>query len=225
MPMPDRVALLIDGENIPPNHAQSILNEVTKLGRVDVRRVYGNACTPSPWHAEQSLSVVHTGTGKNATDMMLVIDAMELALVGGFNVITIVSSDRDYTHVATRLRERGITVIGLGEDKTPDSFRLACSRFIVLHGTGTETTANTSDMDSNIRAYIAANSKKGQGIPLTDLAPAMHRTHGILISTFPEKTWRGYLNKRPELYDLDPKGPNAMVRFKPSGFRGDTCVR
>ena len=69
-----------------------------------------------------------------------------------------------------------------------------------------------------IRAMIAQHSKKGSGMRIAELAPKMHVAHGIKISTLPEKTWRSYLTARPALYDLDQRGPEAMVRFRPEGF-------
>jgi hypothetical protein len=73
-------------------------------------------------------------------------------------------------------------------------------------------------LDQKIHAVITANSKKGAGMRIAQLSAQMHKQHGIQISTQPERNWRAYLFARPSLYDLDPRGPEAMVRFRPAGF-------
>jgi hypothetical protein len=81
-----------------------------------------------------------------------------------------------------------------------------------------KTSTVITDLDRNIRAMIAQHSKLGAGMRIAELAPKMHLSHGIKISALPEKTWRAYLTARPKLFDVDPRGPEAMVRFRPDGF-------
>jgi hypothetical protein len=234
--MVGRVAVLVDGDNIGAQHAGAILNIGRHEGQVDVARVYGDASKAVGWHAALGFRFVHSGTGKNATDLLLAVEAMELALCGGVASFVIASSDADFGHLAHRLRERGLTVVGAGEAKTTQLYRASCSRFELLPGAvacqakATATapvaappavkvaTGGPSGLDVKIKAIIAAHSTKRQGMRIADLAPRMHTEHGVKISTFPERTWRAYFAARDALYDLDPRGPEAKVRFKPQGF-------
>ncbi|KMK68527.1 NYN domain-containing protein [Puniceibacterium sp. IMCC21224] len=124
-----RVAALIDGDNVSPAYADRIMVRANTLGRVDIARVYMNANRNSDWLSAPGFRLVHSGTGKNATDVLLCIGTMELALVVGIDKFILAASDGDYKHLATRLRERGHHVLGMGESKTPEPFRAACSAF------------------------------------------------------------------------------------------------
>lgn len=221
--MPQPVAVLVDGDNISGKHAASILSIAAKYGETSVVRAYLDAKLASDWHVSIGYRLVHAGTGKNAADILLALDAMELILSRGMKCFIIATSDGDFTHLALRLREYGATVIGVGEAKAPQSFRATCSNFVEIQTPQAlkvvpRIPAGVTDMDQKIRAIIAVHSKKGAGMRITELAPKMHVQHGIRISTFPEKTWRSYLQARPALFDLDPRGPEAMVRFRPEGF-------
>lgn len=214
------MAVLVDGDNISATHAAQIDRITQHNGPAHIRRVYLDAKRASGWHDVSGFRVIHSGSGKNATDLLLSIDAMELALSGKLNGFVIVSSDGDFTHLAQRLREYGLDVVGVGDQKAPQALRAACTRF---HQLGAEcaspaTRAAVSDLDRKIRDMIARHSQKARGIRLNQLAPWMHAEHSIRISTQPERSWRAYLAARPHLFDLDPKGPTAMVRFIPDGF-------
>lgn len=214
----ERAALLIDGDNISARHAPRIRAAAARLGRLDIARVYGTTNGLSCWQDAPGLRLIHAGAAKNAADILLAMDAMELAHAGGFTRFAIVSSDGDFSHVALRLREMGTMVLGLGEDKAPEGFRLACTRFDLVEASKEGRVATVSQIDLNIRTIIAAHSKAGQGMRVSDLGQKIQRTHGIRINTLPEGNWRSYLAARPELYDLDPRGPEAMVRYLPAGF-------
>ena len=133
-------AVLIDADNIPAKHASAIVKEITTFGEPALRRVYGDWSNPSlkGWtEAVQSLGLVAhqetaNTTGKNASDIGLVIDAMDILHSGRFDGFVIVSSDSDFTALANRIREQGLTVIGIGEAKTPESLRKVCNRFVRL---------------------------------------------------------------------------------------------
>lgn len=232
--MVPRTSVFVDGDNIAASYAPDILKIAERYGTVDVARAYGDATRALGWLSAYGFRFVHSGTGKNATDLLLCIDAMELALADAERAVVIATSDGDFTHLAQRLRERGMTVVGVGETKAPKVFRAACSVFECVEATKSRsapapapsmpikvgpTDAAPSDLDLRIREIIATNSKKGQGVRIADLAPQVYRMHGVRISTLPEKTWRAYLVARTDLYDLDPRGPDAKVRFKPEGFR------
>ncbi len=221
--MTRRAALLVDGDNLSPTYQTQILTTGRQFGQIDIARVYMNAQRCSGWHDAPAFRLFHSGTGKNATDILLAIDAIELALQKSIDVIFIASSDGDFTHLHSRLREHGLTTVGIGEHKTPQALRVNCSEFVELSpdrdaGPTCHPVQTPCELDRNIRGVIAANSKNGKGIPIADLNVRMRRQYDIRISTYPEKTWRGYLAARKDLYDLDPKGPDAHVRFKPGGF-------
>jgi hypothetical protein len=133
-----RLAVLIDADNASPRIADGLFEEVAKLGEASVRRIYGDFSGPrlKAWadilskHAIIPYQQFAYTTGKNASDIALVIDAMDLLHSGRFDGFCLVSSDSDFTRLASRIREQGVDVFGFGEQKTPESFRQACRRFI-----------------------------------------------------------------------------------------------
>lgn len=141
--MPDDtrlLAVLIDADNTSPKYAKAIFDEIASLGEASVRRVYGDFASQqmSGWSkitAEFGLVPLHSPAntvGKNASDISLVIDAMDLMHTARFDGFVVVSSDSDFTRLASRIREQGLDVFGMGMQKTPDAFRKACKRFIFL---------------------------------------------------------------------------------------------
>ena len=133
-------AVLIDADNIPAKYAGAILKEITSFGEPALRRVYGDwgSARLNTWaKAVRDLGLVaHQETantvGKNASDIGLVIDAMDILHSGRFDGFVLVSSDSDFTALANRVREQGMDVIGIGEAKAPESLRNVCNRFILL---------------------------------------------------------------------------------------------
>jgi hypothetical protein len=123
-------ALLIDGENISSAMASKLLSVARRFGDVVINRVYGNFANLKGWSSVAGVRIVHSGSGKNAADIALALDAVELSFERKVDVFVLASSDGDFVHVATRLRERGFKVVGLGEIKAPDSFRQACSQWV-----------------------------------------------------------------------------------------------
>lgn len=134
------IALLIDGDNAAPKRLRAILEEVSKTGTITIRRIYGDWTTlgMSGWkdllnsNAIQPVQQFAYTKGKNSTDSALIIDAMDILHGELVDAFCIVSSDSDYTRLATRLRESGLFVMGVGEKKTPDAFVKACERFIYV---------------------------------------------------------------------------------------------
>lgn len=142
-----RLAVLIDADNIPARHIEAILDEIAGLGEPSVRRVYGDwsssALTQWKEKARSLGLVMHQQSantkGKNASDIGLVIDAMDILHAGKVDGFALVSSDSDFTRLASRIREDGLQVIGVGEEKTPESLRKVCNRFIFIENiTATE---------------------------------------------------------------------------------------
>lgn len=131
------IALLIDGENVSPKVIAGLLAETAKYGTVSVRRIYGDWTTPSlgGWKScllNYSITPIQQFAytyGKNSTDGAMIIDAMDLLYTGRFSSFCIVSSDSDFTRLASRIREQGVTVYGFGERKTNHAFIAACDRF------------------------------------------------------------------------------------------------
>ena len=134
------LAVLIDGDNIPSHQVEEMMEEITKYGNPTIKRIYGDWTKPhlNKWKAvllENAITPIQQygyTTGKNATDSAMIIDAMDILYSGHVNGFCLVSSDSDFTRLATRLREAGMQVIGIGEKKTPNPFIVACDRFIYL---------------------------------------------------------------------------------------------
>ncbi len=131
-------AVLIDGDNAQASLLPQILAEVSKVGLITIKRIYGDWTTTNmnQWkkslhkHAIQPVQQFMYTTGKNATDSAMIIDSMDLLHSNDVQGFCIVSSDSDYTRLATRIREDGLFVIGVGEKKTPEAFVNACNQFI-----------------------------------------------------------------------------------------------
>ncbi len=211
------VAVLVDGENISQDLAGQIINRASALGSLVVKRVYGNASKMPKWEAAPGFRLSHSGSGKNATDLLLAIEAVSLFHEGSIDTVVIASSDRDFSHLAHHLRERQITVVGMGEAKAPEAFRKACSKFVELAPRLAEATINllTSrepTLDDRLAQLIRGEGGPN-GFPVSGLGGRMHSRFKIKISALPEKTWRKYLTDRPGLYQCDPKGPEAHVRL------------
>lgn len=148
LPLPPRrtprLCVLIDADNVPASYAEAIFDEIAALGEASVRRIYGD------WSAQRlqawarkvaSLGLVadqqfSNTKGKNASDIGLVIAAMDFLHSRLFDGFVLVSSDSDFTRLAARIREQGLDVYGIGEKKTPEAFRMACKRFIYVENLG-----------------------------------------------------------------------------------------
>ncbi len=135
-----RLAVLIDADNAQPAVIEGLLAEVAKYGVASVKRIYGDFTSTrmTQWkqallkHSINPVQQFAYTSGKNATDSSLIIDAMDLMYTGRFDGVCLVSSDSDFTRLAQRLREEGLTVYGFGERKTPDAFVQACDKFIYV---------------------------------------------------------------------------------------------
>tara|TARA_B110000305_G_C19374850_1_gene606402 strand:+ start:563 stop:1291 length:729 start_codon:yes stop_codon:yes gene_type:complete len=134
------LAVLIDGDNIPSAHVKEMMEEIAKYGNPTIKRIYGDWTSPhlSKWknlllqNAITPIQQYAYTTGKNATDSAMIIDAMDILYSEKVNGFCLVSSDSDFTKLATRLREAGMQVIGIGEKKTPTPFIVACDKFIYI---------------------------------------------------------------------------------------------
>ena len=137
---PLRLAVLIDADNAQAAVIEPLLAEIARYGDATVRRIYGDftAPTSASWkkvlqrNAIKPVQQFAYSTGKNSTDSTLIIDAMDLLYTGNFDGFALVTSDSDFTGLAMRLREEGLSVFGFGEKKTPEAFRNACHRFVFV---------------------------------------------------------------------------------------------
>ncbi len=135
-----RLAVLIDADNIPYRLINGILEEIAKYGAPTFKRIYADWTKPHVvgWkavlldHAITPVQQYSYTTGKNSSDSALIIDAMDILYTGRVDGFCVVSSDSDFTRLATRLREAGMKVFGMGEQKTPSPFRAACDKFIYI---------------------------------------------------------------------------------------------
>jgi uncharacterized LabA/DUF88 family protein len=158
----DKLAVLIDADNAQPSIVDSLQAEIANYGVASVKRIYGDWTSPSlkGWkevllqHSIQPMQQFAYTKGKNATDSAMIIDAMDLLYTGNFNGFCIVSSDSDFTKLASRIREAGLTVYGFGEKKTPSPFVSACDKFIyteVLRGKSDESKAIAKKSTSELK--------------------------------------------------------------------------
>lgn len=146
-----RLAVLIDADNVSPKHSGELFEELAGYGNLTVKRAYGDWTTDQlgGWkkrlheHAISPMQQFAYTQGKNSSDSALIIDAMDLLYAGNLDGFVIVSSDSDFTRLATRLRESGMTVYGLGAKKTPKAFRDACDQFVYLENLGDAGTPET----------------------------------------------------------------------------------
>lgn len=200
--MEKRIALLIDADNVSAKYIDPILDELSKHGNVTYKRIYGDWTSRqnSSWKEEllsSSITPIQQfsyTTGKNATDSALIIDAMDILYTNTVEGFCIVSSDSDFTKLASRIRESGLTVIGMGEQKTPMAFRKACdifTRLELLQGeeSGKEE-AEVRDVDKSvieeaIVKIITENTNNGRETGLAELG-------NRLLKLYPDFDVRSY---------------------------------
>jgi len=169
-----RLAVLIDAENASPKIAEALFTEIAALGEASARRIYGDFASPqmTGWtkvlarFAIQPQQNFANTKGKNSGDIALVIDAMDLLHSGRFDGFCLVSSDADFTRLASRIREEGIDVYGFGEQKTPESFRQACTRFIYTENLTLPTEAGEDRAHASERAEVQIKRKPAEAARL-----------------------------------------------------------
>lgn len=167
-----RLAVLIDADNAQAAIIEGLLAEIAGYGEASVKRIYGDftSSASAQWkkvlnkHAIKPVQQFAYTTGKNATDSTLIIDAMDLLYTHRFDGFCIVSSDSDFTGLALRIREEGLTVLGFGEQKTPDAFRNACHKFIFTEVLRPVSTSKTE----TVTAKSSASPKPKKAAPSSD---------------------------------------------------------
>ncbi|WP_323019863.1 NYN domain-containing protein [Pararhodobacter sp.] len=187
------LAVLVDADNSSPKWADSIFEEIASLGEASVRRIYGDFSRQqmSGWQEKlPALALVPhhqpaNTVGKNSSDIALVIDAMDLLHSGRFDGFVLVSSDSDFTRLASRIREQGLDVYGIGQQKTPEAFRKACKRFIFVENLIKEpepqvplpSKASPRDAVVLINAAMHALDPEGEWFPLGLIGQTIQSTH------------------------------------------------
>lgn len=177
-----KLAVLIDADNVPYSNVKGMMEEIAKYGTPTTKRIYADWTKPNAggWksvlleHAITPIQQYSYTVGKNSSDSAMIIDAMDLLYSDKVDGFCIVSSDSDFTRLAIRLRESGMKVIGIGEKKTPNSFIVACDRFIyieVLEGATKKkirkpTLANTPESKKLVEKVIAKTNEKTEQKPL-----------------------------------------------------------
>jgi len=163
----NKIAILIDGDNAQSSLLPQMLVEAGRHGQVTVRRIYGDWTTNSMnswketlnYHAFQPIQQFRYTVGKNATDSAMIIDAMDILHSGVVDGFCLVSSDSDYTRLATRIRETGIFVMGIGEKKTPKAFVNACDVFVYTENLVAEKKA-TQQKQSHAKKHTKSKGEK-----------------------------------------------------------------
>lgn len=210
--------MLIDSDNISARYIDCILDEMTRHGVVTYRRIYGDF-TSNQMHrwrselAERCITPIQqfqNTTGKNATDSALIIDAMDILYAGNVEGFCIVSSDGDFTRLASRLRESGMEVIGMGEGKTPKSFKAACSVFtnieLLVEGDSEKTTSKQEKKNvvkkkkiaDAIVEIITTNENNGKDTGLGEIGSALVKKY----SDFDVRNY-GYSSLSRFIEDID----------------------
>lgn len=228
LPYPkDPVALLVDGENLSPDHGEEILALARRYGVPTVRRAYGKEAHLAGW-GQFGFRPMPVRQGKNAADLLLSVEAMVLALREGFHTLIIAASDRDYIPLVEQLRELGHEVIGIGGSKTAPCYTAVCTAFHEL-AIAAEAPAPApmpapakvapkppapkapplSALDGRLREKLSAHPGGVSMVTLGNLmkgATVRDQTQGCA-------TWRSYLGKHPGLYRIEGKGAESLVRW------------
>jgi hypothetical protein len=178
--MPDngelRLAVLIDAENVPYKNIRGILEEVAKYGTPTIKRIYADwtSSTLSGWKnalLENAITPIQQysyTSGKNSSDSAMIIDAMDILYSEKVDGFCIVSSDSDFTRLATRLREAGMRVIGIGERKTPNAFIVACDKFIYIEIINLNVKSKVSDTEEVSKEHVSIPDEKSSTLEVDD---------------------------------------------------------
>jgi hypothetical protein len=228
-----RLAVLIDADNASAKIVDGLFEEIAKLGEASVRNIYGDFSNPrskgwadvlSKYAIMPRQQFAYT-TGKNASDITLVIEAMDLLHTGRFDGFCLVSSDSDFTRLAARIREEGVDVYGFGEQKTPESFRQACRRFFYTEnllptapaavGTPAKSLEPISKASKVLVKLISDMDTDGGWVGLGAMGSQLVN----LISDFDPRTY-GYkklsdLVRQIDALELKSEGGALRVRVKP----------
>jgi len=213
-----RLAVLIDADNIPYSNVKGMLEEIAKYGTPTFKRIYGDWTKPtiSGWKSvllENAITPIQQYSytkGKNSTDSALIIDGMDILYSGKVDGFCIVSSDSDFTRLATRLREAGMKVIGIGERKTPHPFIVACDKFIYLEIITSSTAALAAPPEVRKRGKPVVKKKKTEDPDVQTPARIVQRLIASSITDLADDNGWAYLGDVGNLIlkkqpDFDPR--------------------
>ena len=205
-PNKSKIAILIDGDNAQPSLIEKMLSEVAKYGLVTIRRIYGDWTKPklSGWkdtlnlNAIQPIQQFRYTIGKNATDSAMIIDAMDILHEKSVDGFCLVSSDSDYTRLATRIRETGIFVMGIGEKKTPKAFVNGCNVFVYTENlTPKEKEVKSKSKIGKTVEKKKTNKKSDESEPI----PILKKAFEMAVR---EDGWANLAEMGTQLRKLDP---------------------
>ncbi|MEE9454385.1 MAG: NYN domain-containing protein [Paracoccaceae bacterium] len=240
------LAVLIDADNISPKWADAIFTEIASLGEASVRRIYGDFTGQklkgwkekfAPLALIPHLQVAHT-IGKNSSDIALVIDGMDLLHSKRVDGFCLVSSDSDFTRLASRIREQGLPVYGIGQKKTPEAFRMACKRFIFVENlleaekpAAVDTSKTMESIGQEVKKEPPSKAvplilAAMKNIPSEDDWYTLSSIGSQLLAKTPDFDYRTYASsKLSDLleatgqFEIDRSSLPARVRRKPSGAK------
>ncbi|MDD3615739.1 MAG: NYN domain-containing protein [Lachnospiraceae bacterium] len=234
-----RFALLIDSDNVSSKYIAGILDEITKYGVATYKRIYGDwtSTQATKWKEELLINSIvpiqqfSNTVGKNATDSALIIDAMDILYGGSVDGFCIVSSDSDFTRLASRLRESGMTVIGMGEEKTPLAFRNACTKFVNLENLlnveeeSAGTTLSQAMLESTIADIITENANKGKSTGLGEIGSRLSNKYPDFdVRNYGYSYLSKFLEELPG-FELDKNESTIMVGIRDNAFSKDAVVK
>jgi len=213
-----RLAVLIDADNIPYSNVKGMLEEIAKYGTPTFKRIYGDWTRPtiSGWKSvllENAITPIQQYSytkGKNSTDSALIIDGMDILYSGKVDGFCIVSSDSDFTRLATRLREAGMKVIGIGERKTPHPFIVSCDKFIYLEIITSSTASIETAPEVRKKGKPVVRKKKKEDTEQQTPASIVKRLIASSISDIADENGWAYLGDVGNLIlkkqpDFDPR--------------------
>lgn len=225
----NRMALLIDGENLSAEHADFALATAAKDGSVIIRRVYGHLGKTGKWATKPGFRVMHTPSGKNIGDIALSLDALELALTDQADAFFLATSDRDLALVALRLRELGFPVTGIGEAaKVAPEFRAACRAFVPVPN-GKAAAPDAASMqaaparkppfDERLKEFLRREGAGSDGwVALNVLGQPRARSAGISKADAgigKSASWLDWLKKRRDTFEIEERGTQSRARILP----------
>lgn len=239
-----QIAVLIDSDNVSSKYAPVIFNELETYGFASYRRIYGNWSKNNGWSEEVLLENSITPvqqfnytTGKNSTDMTMVIDAMDILYSGNVDGFCLITSDSDFTRLAMRLREANMYVIGMGESKTPTALTKACNKFIRLNliseqalsaaagditdGSKSNTVTSISEIEDAIIAIVNENENNGKPTYMGEIGSRLNsrftdfdvRNYGYtkLLTFIRDKCPKLEISKENSSYNVSVLEANAVV--------------
>lgn len=213
------LAVLIDADNVPYANVKEMFEEIAKYGTPTFKRIYADWTRPTVagWKKvllENAITPIQQysySTGKNATDSALIIDAMDILYTGKVDGFCIVSSDSDFTRLATRLREAGMKVIGIGEKKTLTPFITACDKFIYIEILKHETTSQDEDEGKEDEGKQVSKGRKARASkPLSKIDPKIIKLFADSVTDLADENGWAYLGELGNLMlkkkpDFDPR--------------------